>query len=71
MNITYYLVSDKQAADGSALYGIAAIGDNHHVIVEARCLSGDKEKVAALVTLCNALKLSSIHFDDVIADFIG
>ncbi len=53
-------------------YGVAAVsrdGGSACILDAYIDLSPDRDKVAALVELCNALELSLCHLPDVIEDF--
>ena len=52
-------------------YGIAAINSNSVTISAAYDLSCDESEVTELVRRCNELKLSLVHFQDVVDDFLN
>ena len=69
MKCTYTLICNTYANRTS--FGITVTDPAGHVIAEARDISNDNARVSHLVKLCNHLELSSLHFFDVIDDFIG
>jgi len=64
---TYILENDRRISYGIAIYDI----DISTVIASKKDLSSDKKAVERLVNLCNQLKLSPIHLDDVAEDFLA
>ena len=52
-------------------FGIAAIDNGSMTISAALDLSCNESEVAELVKRCNELKLSPVHFQDVIEDFLS
>ncbi len=75
--LTYGIVEEKytlngqsRIAYGMALYANAVEDGTATIIASARDLTSDKARLEALVANCNRLELSSIHFDDVIEDFL-
>lgn len=73
MDCKYILVRDTYSGDtGTRVgYGIAAIDHERVTISAALDLSSDETKVADLVKKCNRLKLSPIHLQDVVEDFLN
>ena len=73
MDCVYVLVCGTYSDDVGVrvVYGIAVVDSNRVTISAALDLSPDKSKVADLVRKCNRLKLSPIHFQDVIEDFLN
>ena len=69
MKCTYALICNTYSNRTS--FGIKATDSSGQVIAEARNISDDKARVSHLVRLCNHLELSSLHFFDVVDDFIG
>ncbi len=52
-------------------FGIAATDNESVTISAALDLSCNESEVAELVKRCNELKLSPVHFQDVIEDFLS
>lgn len=75
--ITYGLVEERYLLDGRGRtsYGIVAYADAESdgtatVIASVHDVTSDKTRLAELVQRCNRLKLSPIHLEDVIEDFL-
>lgn len=73
MDCKYVLVRDTYSGDtGTHVgFGIAVVDHERATISAALDLSNDETKVADLVQKCNRLKLSPIHFQDVVEDFLN
>lgn len=73
MDCKYVLVSDTYSDDtGTHVgYGIAVVDRKRVTISAALDLSPNESEVADLVLKCNRLKISPIHFRDVIEDFLS
>ena len=73
MDCQYVLIRGNYKDDvGSHTgYGIAAICDGSVTDSVALDLSCNENEVAELVRRCNELKLSLVHFQDVIEDFLS
>ena len=56
---------------GIVVYAHANAEGTATIIASARDLSPTKQKVENLVYMCNRMKLSPIHFDDIIDDFLA
>ncbi len=56
---------------GIVVYAHANAEGTATIIASARDLSPTKQKVENLVCMCNQMKLSPIHFDDIIDDFLA
>ena len=69
MKCTYALICNTYLNRTS--FGIKVTDPSGQVIAEAMDISNDKAKISHLVRLCNHLELSSLHFFDVVDDFIG
>lgn len=72
MDCKYILIRDTYS-DGTQRrigYGIAALDRESVTISAAHDLSPNETEVAELVKMCNRLKLSPIHLQDVIEDFL-
>ena len=55
-------------------YGLALteVQDGVATVLVAACdLSTSRKRVARLAGLCNQLQLDPLHFEDVVADFLG
>ncbi len=61
-----YLSEDKSHTS----YGIAAVDHKQRIVSAAEELSSNESKVAELVIMCNEMKLSLVHFWDVVEDFL-
>jgi len=72
MDCKYVLVCETCSSDtGTRVgYGIAVVDRQQVTISAALDLSPDKTAVANLVKKCNRLKISPIHFQDVVDDFL-
>lgn len=72
MDCKYILICDTYT-DGTKRrtgYGIAVLDRESVTISTAHDLSPDESEVTELVKMCNRLKLSPIHLQDVIEDFL-
>ncbi len=70
MTCKYTLIGDNLTENTTEGYGIAAVSADK-IIAEIHGISKDREKVENLVNTCNRLELSTVHFYDVVEDFIG
>ena len=77
-NITYGVVDETYVLDGVKRhsYGIVGYADANTegtatIVVSARDVSVDKQRVSDLVELCNRLAISDAHLYDVIEDFLA
>ncbi len=70
MYCKYSLIQNNHESHNSphTTYGIC-VTDGVRVIEEIPDISPNREQVNELVSLCNRLKLSSIHLHDVVEDF--
>lgn len=64
---THHLEHDKRY--GIAVYSLTPNGEEKLLSVKNN-LTEDKDGLQNLVELCNRLKLSPIHLDDVVEDFL-
>ena len=73
MDCKYVLICETYSDDTEPHvgYGIAVVDRERVTILAALDLSPDKTKVADLVRKCNRLKISPIHFQDVVEDFLS
>lgn len=69
MKCTYALLCNTY--QDRACFGIKVTNEKGQTVAEARDISEDKARTEHLVQLCNTLELSSLHFFDVVDDFIG
>ncbi|MBE6557711.1 MAG: hypothetical protein E7661_01690 [Ruminococcaceae bacterium] len=76
-NITYGLIEEHYSLDNHEriAYGIAVYADAEEdhtatVVAAIHDITSDKPRLAELVRLCNHLKLSPIHLEDVVDDFL-
>ncbi len=76
MTATYGIIKDtyREGASFRVSYGIAAYSAKAEgkcsIILSVHDITSDKERIEALVCLCNRNELSSIHLRDVVEDFI-
>ena len=77
MNITYRVTAETYSIGTSSRtsYGIAAYADHEKdgtatIVVSVHDVTSDKQSLSDLVALCNHLKLSTIHPNDVVEDFL-
>lgn len=77
-NIIYGLVEEKYilGCEERTSYGIAAYADYESdgtitIVASANDISGDKQAVELFVDKCNKFKLSLLHFDDAVYDFLS
>ena len=75
--ITYGIVETHEPADGNTYpsYGIAAyaqaeLNASATVIASINNITTDRKRLMELVQLCNLQKLSLIHLNDVVEDFL-
>ena len=75
--ITYGIVETQEAINGNTYtsYGIAAYAQEEQnraatVIASINNITTDRIRLAELVQNCNLQKLSLIHLDDVVEDFL-
>ncbi len=66
----YSLGTDSRTAYGIAAYADAEEDGTATVFWSVHDITSDKEKLKALADTCNRLKLSTIHLQDVIEDFL-
>lgn len=78
MNITYGLTEELYTlgTDIRIAYGIAAYSDANEdgiatIVASVHDVAADKQSLADLVLWCNRLKLSLIHFNDIVEDFLA
>lgn len=76
--ITYGLVEERYALNGHertsygiTIYADAEIDGTATVIASVHDITSDKPRLSALVQRCNLLKLSPIHLEDVVEDFLA
>ena len=72
MDCKYVLVSDTYSDDTGTHegYGIALIDRESVTISAAHDLSCSESEVDDLVRKCNRMKISPIHFQDIVDDFL-
>lgn len=78
MNITYGIVEEiyTHSNETRTAYGIVAYSDADSdktatIVAAIHDVTGDKQKLLNLITLCNELHLSVIHLGDVVEDFLA
>ncbi len=76
-SITYGLIEERYSANGHArtAYGIAIYADAEAdgtatVIASVHDITSDVQALTDLVQRCNRVRLSPIHLEDVIEDFL-
>ena len=73
-NIKYFIVESNLSSNEIPLitYGIAAYDPVSPLTVVARIsdITSDKKRLEILVDLCNREKLSLVHLNDVVEDFL-
>ena len=76
-NITYVVSEEKYAFSNEVRtsYGIVVYYNSDkdggkRIVASVRDVSSDKAALTQLVNDCNRLKLSIVHLDDVIEDFL-
>ncbi len=67
----YSLGTDFRTAYGIVAYADAEEDGTATILRSVRDITSDKEKLKALVDICNRLKLSTIHLLDVVEDFLA
>lgn len=77
MNITYGIIKEEFCIDSDTRvsYGIAAYDNvdesgSAMVIASVSDITQDSQALLKLIMQCNKLKLSPVHLNDVIADFL-
>ena len=78
MSITFGLIQETYILGKTSRisYGIAAFADarangSATVVDAVRDITSNREKLAALVRLCNRLHLSVVHLHEVVEDFLA
>lgn len=78
MNITYGITEEIYSIGTASRtsYGIAAYADADEdslatIVAFIPDIISDKQSLSELVLLCNRLKLSLIHLNDVVEDFLA
>ncbi len=66
----YSLGTDSRISYGIAAYADAEEDGTATVLQSVHDITADREKLQALVDICNRFKLSTIHLQDVIEDFL-
>ncbi len=67
---TYILGGEKRIAYGIVAYANSDQEKTAVIVDSIRDISSDKERICALVHKCNNLKISLLHFHDVVDDFL-
>ena len=77
MNITYGMIEEHYSLgnDMRISYGVAAYTDvsqegTASILASFHDITSDRLRIASLINNCNRLKISIIHFEDVIEDFL-
>ena len=68
---TYSLGTETRVSYGIAAYADSDTTGTASVIAAVRDISGSKEKIDALVLLCNRCHLEPIHLQNIIEDFLA
>lgn len=78
MNVTYGVIEEiyslgnvSRISYGIAAYAAPAEDGIATIVASAHDVSANKQALAELVSLCNRLKLSTIHLNDVVEDFLA
>ena len=78
INVTYGIIEERYSLgnDSRVSYGIAAYADAETdgtatIVSSVHDITPDIEKLSEFVRTCNRLKLSTVHLNDVVEDFIG
>ncbi len=78
MNITYGITEEVYSLgnDRRVSYGIAAYAEDDNdgtatIVASVHDVTADKKALMKFVLLCNTLKLSVIHLNDVVEDFLA
>ena len=78
MSITYGVVKESYILDGVSrkAYGLVAYADAEldgtaTIVASARDLTENRERIEAFARRCNEGKISLVHFDDVVEDFLS
>lgn len=67
----YVLEDYRRYSYGIAAYDHSITESTAYIIAAIRDISPNKAEIAKLVELCNRLKLSPIHLNDVVEDFLS
>lgn len=67
----YSLGTDSRTAYGIVAYADAGEDGTTTVFGSVHDITSDRENLKALVDTCNRLKLSTVHLQDVIEDFLA
>ena len=77
-SITYGLVEERYSFNdhertsyGIVVYADVEIDGTATVIAAIHDITSDKPRLTALVQRCNLLKLSPLHLEDVVEDFLA
>ena len=68
VNMTSYLITEQETPFGES-YGIVAVSDNE--TVSYTDVTDRRDRMEALVSLCNELRLEPCHLEDVLEDFMN
>lgn len=68
---TYSLGTEIRVSYGIAVYADPETNGTASVLTVVRDISDNKEKIDALVLLCNSHRLAPIHLQDIIEDFLA
>lgn len=78
MTVIYGMIEETYSfkRDARTSYGIAAYADSAQegtatIVASVHDITSDKHRLEELVSMCNRSRLSPIHLDDVIEDFLG
>ena len=78
INVIYAVSEEKYALDEECRtsYGIVAYSNADQdgtkiIVASVRDITSDREALARLVNDCNRLKLSTVHLNDVVEDFLS
>ena len=68
---SYSLGGERRVSYGIACYIAVEHDGTANIYLSVHDVCADKQKLTAFVEKCNQLKLSLIHFEDVLDDFLS
>lgn len=66
----YYLENTSRTSYGIAAYADAEKDGTVTIVTAVYDITDDKQALSELVSRCNRLKLSTVHLNDVVEDFL-
>lgn len=67
----YYTLNKTANNKNYLSFGISARNEKNEIIKEINDISIDETKMKRLIANCNKLKLSIVHINDIIEDFLN